>query len=190
MEGKSVKEELEKLKQECEIIKKQQKIRQERIEKLLETEQVKEYLNLMEQEKEEEKKISSLLEQMKMERMRACSHIFVISDVIRENNGKRVSKTGIEYCIKCGLSNKYHFNKTPKQFLTTSQEKMWNIYKETQHSGRRVKKVCELSLASEIYDNLKKEMPNVDDDVLVLLLEEQIVKYQQEKTAKRLNLKK
>lgn len=185
-----MKEQLENLKLECETLKNEQEIRRKKIDFLLEDDKVKEYLNLVKKEKEEEKRISNILERMKMERMRDCSHVFVISDVIRENNGKRVSKIGIEYCLKCGLTNKYHLNKMPKQFLTISQENMWKIYKETQHKGKRIKKVCEVAIASEIYDNLKIEMPNVDDEALLPLLEEQIIKYQQERTAKHLNLQK
>ena len=185
-----MKEELENLKLECEKLKRGQEERRNRINILLEDDKVKEYLTLVDEEKEEEQRISGILEQMKIERMRDCVHIFVISDVIRESNGKRVSKTGIEYCIKCGLTNKYHLNKIPKKFLTTSQENMWKLYKETQHKGKRIRKVCDTSLASEIYDNLKMEMKDADDDTLVSLIEEQIIKYTQEKTAKRLNLQK
>lgn len=174
--------ELEKLNKRFENINETLERQNTRIKQLQEKEDVKEYINLKGEQQNVKKELEELLEQMKFEKMRSCKHLFVMSDGIREKSGQRINKTGIEYCIKCDLTT----NITAKHFSTKLKKGMSNIYLETQKNSTRVRSICEIELAKEIFDNLKKEMPDVEEEILVPYLEEEIAKRKEESINKSL----
>lgn len=127
---------------------------------------------------------------LETQKMMNCNHLFIIGEIIREEDACRIDKYPIHYCVKCGLNSLHLLNQTPTQFLTPLEIKMRSIYQKTSHHGVVVKEVCSVDLAKKIYDDVKLLHPNISDEDLVDYFKIELHHVNQQKEEKHLGLKK
>lgn len=128
-------------------------------------EKVKKYLESLNKQKILEDKCKNLYKKMKFEEYSSCNHILVkISHDFDDIEGRSYDYYG---CIKCGLNDAFEKMQYPNNWLPFEQRVMSDFIKENTLAGIRgkyVQELCDLDLAQELYNNIKKEFPDLDEE--------------------------
>lgn len=135
-----------------------------RIEVLEKEEIVREYKKLTETTTKDYKELEELNFQIVQDKMKNCSHIFIINQIDNIWDGHRTDTYKYCGCIKCGLDSRYTDN---NYYASPLQKKMVDIYKETLKNGIVIKDICSLDLARAIYSGILKVYPNIPDEVAI-----------------------
>ena len=138
-----------------------------RIKQLLKIDELKEYATLMSENTKLQQDLENILKELKKQKMLECEHVFIIGDIIHEEDCCRVDKVATHYCIKCGLDTTYAINNIPHSYLSKIQSSMYEIYRQTAKNGTIIETICSPILAQKIYEGIKKQNPNISDEDLI-----------------------
>ena len=170
-----------------------------KINALLETETVKEYLELCEQNEKLFRKQKDLYKKIKVKEYSSCKHIWV-------NTFFAGYKNSYHGCVKCGLDERVLYlaeHCRNLDYLTFEERVMYDFMRdqsndpEEKYLGIDSNLLCDLDLATAIYKKIKEVHPYIDDELAVKYLEASLHKIRnievsderKENRAKRLSLK-
>lgn len=128
---------------------------------LEENEQVKRYLELVDQNEELEEKEKKTYAKMKAKNYKECHHLTIYTKVYDDAlEGRRYRNVG---CIKCGADTEVLDVSTI--FLTEVEKAMYDYLKSYSNLFFNSKPtvICDLSLATAIYQKIKEKNPGIND---------------------------
>lgn len=144
-----------------EILQKREKITKQ-INILKNTDTVKKYFELCNQNDQLTSQSQELYKQLKIQEYKSCNHIWVTT--LREHDsyeGRTYKYCG---CIKCGLDERLLIQGHNYRQFSLEQQIIYNFMKEhTNYNGTYTNISCDLDLAQAIYKKIKKAHPNIDD---------------------------
>ena len=146
-----------------EVIEQRRKVIEE-MKPLQESEIVRRYLELKEQNDTLLKKQTNLYKEMKNEKYSSCEHVLIYSKMkYDEYEGRTHKYCG---CIKCGLDES--ILETRGECLSFQEEIMYdylmdNKFRGKYLNGEETKIACDINLAQAIYSRIKQTHPDIDD---------------------------
>lgn len=141
-----------------------------RIDFLKENEIIKEYFKLLDEKNELENEQKELFKKMKFQEYSNCSHIWVTTLVdYDKGEGRSYRYCG---CIKCGLDQQTYnlIENIGLAHLNPLNRIMYDYMSKHygyEFIGKQIDIYCDLNIASIIYNEIKKELPDIDDDTLI-----------------------
>lgn len=154
---------MSKLKQKYDELTEQRKKIIEEIKPLEESETVKRYLELKQQNKDLYNQQLNLYKDIKEEEYTSCEHILVYSKIDYDRfEGRSYKSCG---CIKCGLDNSVLDSNS--EYLSGDRKIMYHYLRKKYLTGIETKIVCDLDLAQTIYSKIKQAHPNIDDKTAI-----------------------
>lgn len=143
------------------------------LEQLIEnSEDVIKYLDLILENKDLDTKKATLFQDVQIKKYDSCAHILVYTKIEHDRvEGRTYKSCG---CIKCGLDNSVLDCK--KEYLDLNKKIMYDYLelRISKHlsfdgiSGRKTEVFCNLELAQAIYAKIKKEHPNITDELAIM----------------------
>lgn len=127
---------------------------------------IKRFIELSNRESNIKYNLKQLPLDIEVEKMKSCNHLFIIGHRDSYFDGHKTVVDTYPYCVKCGLDAKYIDRDTFRyEFLTPLQKQMINIYRNSE-KGIYWKHHCDPTMATQIYRDLKKGLPNLSDEEL------------------------
>lgn len=142
-------------------IKEQRRKTLEEIYKLEETEEVRRYLELKEQESDLKEQEDISYKKMKKKNYKDCRHITIYTKIFDDYyEGKTYREVG---CIKCGVDTSVLDYE--KKYLSLSDQAIFDYVKSYSNVLFSSKPTvsCDLSLATSIYSKILEKNPGIDD---------------------------
>lgn len=131
---------------------------QDKLLKLEETKEVKDYLMIKEYLDYTDIVLKKIEDDIKIEEMKECIHMFVCS-----NPESLLGNENVYHCLRCGLTNLYK-EKIIDDELSYVESKMGEIYDETALQGLKLKiETSEIDLFKRKLNELEKENPYATD---------------------------
>lgn len=157
---------IEEMKERLENLKKEQSEVETELIQLRENELIKRYIELCNKESSITYKFKKMSLDIDTEIMKSCNHLFIIGHRDSYFDGHKSVTDTYPYCVKCGLDAKYIDRDTfSYEFLTPLQKQMINIYRNG-CKGIYWKHYCKPIIATQIYRDLRKGLPNLSDEEL------------------------
>lgn len=131
------------------------------------SEEVKEYLGLLEQIKSLNNEELDLYESIKEEEYDSCEHVLVCSEKNFDiyNSGATRQSCG---CIKCGLDNSVLNYSRHYMYMSLDRKIMYDYLRSHYLVGIETKISCDLDLAQAIYSKIKETYPGIDDETVII----------------------
>lgn len=155
----TLKEKYDKILSEREIIIKQ-------INELKNSDILKRYFDLCNQNEQLVSQQKELYKKMKIEEYSSCNHIWV--NTLHDYDSHEGRSYNYHGCIKCGLDQRvfYMYEQCHNlDWFTLEQRVMYDfMYGGAYRSGIDTKVLCDLDLAKAIYSKIKEAHPYIDDE--------------------------
>lgn len=141
------------------------------LELLRNNEYVKKYFPLRKEEEKLEQEQEHLFVDLKNKEYATCSHIWIVSDIERDPyEGRSYRYSG---CIKCGLEEivmeRSIYNSSNMDF---EHKIMYDFMSKNSYKrGIRTNRYCDLELARAIYQKVKENHLDIDDQMALKYLE-------------------
>lgn len=154
------------------------------LEPLKENEIVKRFIELSNKESNIKYQLKRLPLDIEVEKMKSCNHLFIIGHRDSYFDGHKSVTDTYPYCVKCGLDAKYIDRDTfSYEFLTPLQKQMIYIYRNG-CKGIYWKHYCKPIIATQIYRDLRKGLPNLSDEELFEHFKVAITNYENKEMVK------
>ena len=163
---------LEEIKAEYERLNKEKSNVAKEMSKLKENEIVKQYLEL------QDKMISLDLKQKelsgtikKKQEYETCDHIWVVTS--RSYDSYEGRKYLYHGCVKCGLDQRVLeiAEESGTKFFSDDDKLIYDVFKSQNYKkGKSTDIICDLELATAIYNKILEYYPNIDDDTAIKYL--------------------